>query len=241
MMSHESQALPFSVPTPGGMLDARRYPAAATARPHGLLVLAHGAGAGQSSAFMVAAASGLAMRGLDVVTFDFPYMATGRRAPDRAPVLEEAFRQVIAAAAHRVPGSRPLFIGGKSMGGRMAVRLAAAPAAWSSAVPPLDGVIVFGYPLKPPGRATGDRAGHFAHLSVPALIVQGTRDTFGGPDDIRLAAPEVTVHAVPHGDHSFKVTKSSGLDQAAVHDEVMDAAIAWAALVRVRQDTGESS
>src|SRR5262245_287449 len=154
-------------------------------------VFAHGAGAGQSHPFMVRYARGLAERGLDVVTFNFAYMEAGRKSPDRAPVLEETFRRVIvAAAAHRHVTARRLLIGGKSMGGRMATHLAAARESWPDKAPPLDGVVVFGYPLNPPGgpsRVSPDRVSHLVRIAVPTLIVQGTRDSFGGPDDIMQA------------------------------------------------------
>jgi uncharacterized protein len=207
------------------------YPATASGDPHGLLVFAHGAGAGQTHPFMVSFATGFAARGLDVVTFNFPYMEARRRTPDRAPVLEDAFRRAVAAAvAHPRVRGRRLFIGGKSMGGRMAVRAAAAPGDWPAALPAIDGVIVFGYPLKPPGGATTqDRTSHFETLAVPVLIVQGTRDSFGGPDDIRRAAPKAAVHAVEGGDHSFNVPKSARVDQASVFAGVTDAVMTWIA------------
>jgi hypothetical protein len=199
-------------PTPlevsgGGVSHAARRYAADRAHTRGvLLVLAHGAGAGQAHPFMVRYAHGLAQRGLDVITFDFPYIQAGRRAPDRAPVLEEAFRQVVTAAAdHRDLRAHRLFIGGKSMGGRMATHLAAAPDLWPEQAPPLAGVVVFGYPLQPPGgpsKRSPDRVAHLVRISVPVLIVQGTRDTFGGPDAIRNAMPNATVHAVAGADHS---------------------------------------
>ena len=182
-------SLPFSVPGEGDLAhSAVLFRAAGAARLNSLLVLAHGAGGGQSHPFMVRYARGLAERGIDVVTFDFPYIQRGRSAPDRAPVLESAFRRVISGASARpeVAGSR-LFIGGKSMGGRMATHIAAAPEAWPADVPPLSGVVVFGYPLNPPGgpsKRSPDRVSHLARITVPMLIVQGTRDNFGGPKDI---------------------------------------------------------
>ena len=88
------------------------------------LVLAHGAGAGQQHPVVVATASGLAGRGINVVTFDFPYMRARRNVPDKAPVLEDAFRTVIDAA-RAWSGAAPMFIGGKSMGGRIATHLGA--------------------------------------------------------------------------------------------------------------------
>src|SRR5262245_39912040 len=121
----------FEIPLPPDALRATLYPSEAVSRRHVLLVLAHGAGAGQQSPFMTNYAVGLAGRGLDVVTFDFPYLARGRKTPDRAPVLEAAFRAVVAGAASRadLAGSR-IVIGGKSMGGRMATHLAAALETW---------------------------------------------------------------------------------------------------------------
>jgi predicted alpha/beta-hydrolase family hydrolase len=191
----------------GGLPHAARLYSAHRATTRGvLLVLAHGAGAGQSHPFMVRYAQGLAERGIDVVTFDFPYIEAGRRAPDRAPVLEDAFRRLVLAVAERhnlQPGR--LFIGGKSMGGRIATHVAAASDLWPAQAPPLAGVVVFGYPLNPPGgpsKRSPDRVSHLARITVPVLIVQGTRDTFGGPDAIRNAMPNATIHPVAGADHS---------------------------------------
>jgi predicted alpha/beta-hydrolase family hydrolase len=85
------------------------------------LILGHGAGAGQRSAFMLAFAEGIAALGVDVVTFDFPYIALERRIPDRGPVLEACYRAVIETTRRELASAREfLFIGGKSMGGRIA-------------------------------------------------------------------------------------------------------------------------
>ena len=197
----------FQVPGDSGLShNATAYPADLKSDRHALFVLAHGAGGGQSHPFIVRYARGLAERGIHVVTFDFPYMQAGRRGPDKPPVLEATFRSVIAAAAAQ-PDLRAdkLFIGGKSMGGRMATHVAAATGAWPSSAPPLSGVVVFGYPLNPPGgpsKRSPDRVSHVANIRVPLLIVQGTRDTFGGPDAIRAAMPQATVHPLQGADHS---------------------------------------
>ena len=93
------------------------------------------------------------------------------------------------------------------------------------ATAPLVAATAFGYPLRPPGPRGGDRVSHLARLSVPTLVVQGTRDTFGGPDDVRAAtagAPRVTVRPVETGDHSLKVTVASGQRQAAVDASIAD-------------------
>jgi uncharacterized protein len=229
--------LPFEIAAQPDAIRATLYAAEAAARRHVLLVLAHGAGAGQQSPFMVSYAVGLAARGVDVVTFDFAYFARGRKTPDRAPVLEATFRAAVAGASARkdLHGSR-IVIGGKSMGGRIATHLAAAPEAWPVDVPPPLGVVALGYPLAPPGgRRSGDRVSHLRRLTVPVLIVQGTRDPFGGPDEVRDAvfadgaAPPMDVYTVAGGDHSFGVLKSSGRDQSAVHGDVQDALVQWIA------------
>ena len=204
-----------------------------------LLVFAHGAGAGQFHPFMSGYAEGLANRGVTVVTFNFPYMEKRRKTPDRAAVLEDAFRRaVVGAVEQRHVRAGKLFIGGKSMGGRIATHLAASLDRWPQAPQP-SGVIAFGYPLAPPrSKRTGDRVTHLKQLTVPTLIVQGTRDPFGGPDEIKEAIadaspqPPIEMLTVEGGDHSFAVLKSSGRDQAVVHAEIQDAVAAWIAKQR---------
>ena len=225
----------FDIPSDAGPAQsAMLYPADTATRRDVLFVLAHGAGAGQSHPFMVRYARGLAERGLDVVTFNFPYMEARRSAPDRAPVLEDAFRRaIVAAAAHRHVRAERLFIGGKSMGGRMATHLAAVPDAWPTAAPALSGVVVFGYPLTPPGgaRKSNDRVSHLLRLAVPLLIVQGTRDNFGGPQDLEAAlgdaTPPIAIHPVETGDHSLTVRKSIGRTQDQVDAGIWDAVLAF--------------
>jgi uncharacterized protein len=186
-----------------------------------LLVLAHGAGAGQQHPFMTTAAKGFASRGIDVVTFDFPYMRERRQVPDRAPVLEKAFQEVVAAA-REWSSARMLFIGGKSMGGRMATHLGAARLGG------LSGIVVFGYPLHPPGKPQQLRVEHLPSIAVPVLIVQGERDTFGTPEELRsvLASMKVSIELqiVPRGDHSLAVP---GRRREDVLGEVLDVATAW--------------
>ena len=199
-----------------------------------LFVFAHGAGAGHQHPFMTGYAAALAARGITVVTFNFSYMEQRRKTPDRAPVLEDAFRRAIsAAAAHPEVTMSRLFIGGKSMGGRIATHLGAGLERWPE-VPKPSGIVAFGYPLAPPrSKRTGDRVTHLKLLTVPTLIVQGTRDPFGGPDEVKEAIadavppPPIEVLTVEGGDHSFAVLKSSGRDQQAVHAEIQDAVVEW--------------
>lgn len=180
------------------------YPAAADRALGILLVLAHGAGAGERHPLMTAFGGGLSARGVDVVTFNFPYMDQKRRVPDKAPVLEARFRDVIDAARQDRRSSHRLFIGGKSMGGRMATHLAA-----QGRVDGLGGVITLGYPLHPPGKPDQPRTAHLPAIAVPVLIIQGEHDVFGTPSELApvtatMPAP-VTLHVVTGGDHSLKV------------------------------------
>jgi len=227
----------FKLPgDPETTVAAALYAPAADRDLNALFVFAHGAGAGQFHPFMTGYAEGLANRGVTVVTFNFPYMEKRRKTPDRAPVLEDAFRRaVLGAVEHRHVRAGKLFIGGKSMGGRIATHLGAQLDKWPQAPRP-NGVVAFGYPLSPPrSKRTGDRVTHLKTLSVPTLIVQGTRDPFGGPDEIKEAindgphASAIEFLTVEGGDHSFAVLKSSGRDQAVVHAEIQDAVAAWIA------------
>lgn len=186
------------------------------------LILAHGAGAGQFHPFMVRYARGIAAGGIDVVTFNFGYMDQKRRLPDKAPVLEARYREVIDVVTREVPGARRgLFIGGKSMGGRMATHVAAADAAL-----PLAGLVLLGYPLHPPGRPDKRRDAHLPRVGRPALFVQGSRDTFGTPEELRPALATMTpapeLHVVEGGDHSLAVRGRSDVDA-----EVQRAIIGW--------------
>lgn len=196
------------------------------------LILAHGAGAGQRSAFMTTWARALALLGLDVVTFDFPYTEQKRRLPDRAPVLEACYRGVVAAVRARVASAREaLFIGGKSMGGRIATHIAAADPGL-----PVGGLVLLGYPLHPPARPAQLRDAHLPSVRRPMLFVQGSRDTFGTPDELApvLARiePVPTLHVVDGGDHSLKVPRAGADAQALLEDDVRRRVVAWVLATR---------
>ena len=203
-------------------LGAMTYPA--EGRATAVLVLAHGAGAGQKHPFMVATAKGLAARHILVVTFDFPYMRHRRQVPDKAPVLEAAFQDVIAAT-RAWSGATDVFIGGKSMGGRMATHLGA------HGIDGLLGIVALGYPLHPPGRPDKPRTEHLPSIRVPVLIVQGERDTFGTPDELKpviatMKQSKVTMHVVAGGDHSLTVR---GRKKDETFESVLDTVATWMA------------
>lgn len=199
-------------------------------RPFAALVLAHGAGAGQMSQFMVRAAQALAARGITTATFDFPYITARRKVPDRAPVLEAAWRDAIDAARGQL-ADLPLFIGGKSMGGRIASHVAA-----QGEIGRVAGLVFLGYPLHPPGKPDQRRDAHLPAVSEPMLFVQGGQDTFGTAGEIAALLPSLqraTLHEIAGGDHSFKVPGGQAKQEPAFQ-EVIDTVAAWVSSVIAR-------
>jgi predicted alpha/beta-hydrolase family hydrolase len=211
----------------GAATTALVYSAAGAGAAPAALVLAHGAGAGQRSSFMVEFARALSALGLDVATFNFLYTEQGRRIPDRPPVLEACYRAVIDAVRAELDSARhALFIGGKSMGGRIATQVAAADPAV-----PIAGLVLLGYPLHPPGKPTERRDKHLPAVGRPMLFVQGSRDAFGTPDElspvVSALQPAATLHVVEQGDHSFKLSRKDPAAQSAAHAEIQRVIEAW--------------
>jgi uncharacterized protein len=202
-------------------VELKVYP---SRQPSAALVMAHGAGAGQMSPFMVRVATGFAERGLSTATFDFAYMKAGRKVPDRAPALESAWRDAIAAARTQFEGLH-LYIGGKSMGGRIASHVASQGGSGA-----LAGLVFLGYPLHPPGRPDQRRDAHLPAIAEPMLFVQGSRDAFGSGTEIRELLPSLQhaeLEEIEGGDHSFKVPGGTARQQPVLL-RVMDAVAAWA-------------
>ncbi|WP_394373282.1 alpha/beta fold hydrolase [Marinobacter xestospongiae] len=189
---------------------------------HGTLLLAHGAGAPADSSFMTTLAEAMADQGVTVVRFDFPYMqrrkADGRkRPPDRAEKLLTFFREQVDLAREVSEGG-PLFIGGKSMGGRMASLLASE----SEMEGAFSGAIGFGYPFHPPGKLDRWRTDHFPALWTKLCIIQGTRDPFGKFDEVVAhlgSEPMLELHWLDGGNHDFQPLKSSGRTQQQLIEE----------------------
>jgi len=209
---------------PDEEVTALVYPAAIQDQIDVAVILGHGAGYDQRSDFMTRFAIGLASRGVNVVTFNFLYTEQGRRVPDTNNGLEACFRAVIKAIQQQKVGRGKLVIGGKSMGGRIASQIAAAG---SNA----DGLIFLGYPLHPPGKVDQLRAKHLPEIKVPMLFVQGSRDPFGTPDELRPIIKELKAPAelfiVTCGDHSFKVLKRAGVTQEDTYTAVLDRIEVW--------------
>ena len=214
-----------------GRTSAVVYRATGETRETSTFVLAHGAGAGQDSRFITQFAGGLASRGVDVLTFNFIYMEQHRRIPDRPEKLEACYRAAISAARSHGPfGGRMVCLGGKSMGGRIATHLAAA-AGHDAPASGISGVVLLGYPLHPPGKANQLRAEHLERIHVPMLFMQGSRDPFGTPTELkpvieRLDA-DATLHVVENGDHSLAPPKKGPLTIDQVYGGLQDTIVEW--------------
>jgi len=195
----------------GWLWNAAVAPAPAT------LILAHGAGAPMDSTWMNDMAARLAAQGINVVRFEFPYMAQrrldgGKRPPNPAPKLLECWREVYALVRRHVAG--PLAIGGKSMGGRMASLLADELGA--------DALVCLGYPFYAVGKPEKPRVEHLAGLKTPTLIVQGERDALGNRETVQGydLSPNIEVFWLVAGDHDLKPLKVSGF----THEQHVQAA-----------------
>lgn len=171
------------------------------------LILAHGAGAPMDSGWMNDMAARLAAHGVNVLRFEFPYMAQrriddGKRPPNPALKLQECWREVYAVVRRHVAGR--LAIGGKSMGGRMASLLADELGA--------DALVCLGYPFYAVGKPEKPRVEHLAALKTRTLIVQGERDALGNRAAVEAytMAPSIEVFWLAAGDHDLKPLKASG-------------------------------
>ncbi|OCW94695.1 alpha/beta family hydrolase [Alishewanella sp. HH-ZS] len=177
------------------------------------LLLCHGAGAGCDSAFMQQLAAALQQQQIDVALFEFAYMQRKRELGKPVPPPKVAsLLPELAAAIKALGDDLPLFIGGKSMGGRVASLLAALPESLEEQV---RAVFAYGYPFHPPRKAQW-RTGHFSELSRPLIIMQGERDPFGNYAELSAlisAWPGVILHWLKTADHDFQPLKSSGLSQ----------------------------
>jgi predicted alpha/beta-hydrolase family hydrolase len=174
-------------------------------------LLSHGAGGPMDSAMLTTLAETIAARGIRVVRFEFPYMAARRAGtkkggpPDRAPVLLETWRRVIEDHG----GGAKVVIGGQSMGGRMASMIADEAGARA--------LVCFSYPWHPPGKPEQPRTAHLEHLRTPALILQGTRDPFGSPEEVAsyVLSPSIRVEWMEGGDHSLRGRVAAAAELAA--------------------------
>ena len=225
----EPSRAPFPIQMEGGaeLSGVLHRPARATPPSGAAIALGHGAGADMNSAPLIPVADGLAARGHLVLRYNFPYMDAGRKLPDPPAVLEKAARAAAAALGREAKG--PVFLGGKSMGGRMASMAASR----KTAIPGLAGLVFLGYPLHPAGQPEKLRDRHLpaAAVAAPLLFLQGSRDALC---DLDLLAPvlerlggRATLHVVEGADHGFAVRKKDQREPEGVAREIIDTTDAW--------------
>ncbi|AFD05298.1 alpha/beta hydrolase family protein [Solitalea canadensis] len=171
-----------------------------------VLTLAHGAGADMNHSFMVALAESLAEMGIATLRFNFPFTEQKKGRPDPPAVAHKTI-EVVIHKAHELFPSLPLFVSGKSFGGRMSSQyLALQPN------PIVKGIIFYGFPLHPAGKPAVERAEHLKELKIPMLFLQGTRDTLATWDlieSVRSSLPLATLVEIEDADHAFKAGKQN--------------------------------
>jgi len=188
------------------------------------LIVAHGAGAGMDHPFMTSLAEKLQSKGLNAVRFNFPYKEQGRKAPGSPKQAQFAWERIIEEIARIYPES-PLFISGKSYGGRMASHLLA-----EAEAPLVKGIIYYGFPLHAPGKDSKDRAAHLKDLSVPQLFIQGTKDKLANFELISEVVTGITLaklQKIDDADHSFNVPKRTGISKDQMPDILASHTIDW--------------
>lgn len=173
-----------------------------------LFIFAHGAGAPMDTDFMNYFAVELANAGVRVLRFEFPYMALrreghGRRPPNTQKILLDTWREVISMASESHSGA--IYIGGKSMGGRMASMIADECA--------VQGLILLGYPFYAPKKQDKPRTEHLKTLKTQTLILQGERDNMGSKEVVEQysLSKKIDIKWISDGDHGLVPRKKSGL------------------------------
>jgi predicted alpha/beta-hydrolase family hydrolase len=181
-------------------------------RPLATLLLGHGAGGGIDSPDLEALAADLPRQGVSVVRVEQPWRVAGKRVAPRPQVLDECF----VAAANKLRVRTPLVVGGRSAGARSAARSARELGA--------SGCLALAFPLHPPGRPERSRLEELTAVTVPTLVIQGERDTFGAPDEF---PPDCELAVVPGADHGFKVPKRGSVSAEEAMAIIVEAVLEW--------------
>lgn len=173
-----------------------------------LFIFAHGAGAGKDHPFIIEITEYLLAKNISVLRFNFPYMQQReldgkRRPPDRMPKLLEHYQKVIDQCST----SLPIFIGGKSMGSRVAVTLLSEIQDIK-----IKGGICLGYPFHPQKKPENLRLEPLQNTRLPVLICQGERDALGDKDEVQgyALSDYCRVVFLQDGDHDLKPRVKSG-------------------------------
>ncbi len=194
------------------------------------LLLAHGAGAPMTSPFLDNLAELLAVRRIAVSRFEFAYMAgrrtNGKKRPaTKAELLTGEYHSALAQVREQISDITRLYIGGKSLGGRVASMIAED----AHKAGTISGLVCLGYPFHPPGKPETLRTAHLADLTCPSLIVQGDRDPFGNRAEVEtyMLAPAIQLHWLPDGDHDFGPRGASGYTRKGNLTSAADAIVAF--------------
>lgn len=178
------------------------------AKSKGILTLAHGAGAGMDHPFMIALAQHLAEKNIATLRFNFPFIEKKGR-PDVPAVAHKVIEAAINEAHKKLP-KLPLFISGKSFGGRMSSQYLAL-----NTKAPVKGIIFYGFPLHPPGKPSVERAQHLKDVKQPLLFLSGTRDEFATLpllEEVCSSLPAATLIKIEGADHGFKAGKRNTME-----------------------------
>jgi predicted alpha/beta-hydrolase family hydrolase len=206
--------VPISVSTP---LGPGRFFLDAASDSGSLLVLGHGAGGGTGAADLELLAGQLPEQGITVVRFEQPWRTAGRRVAGPPGQLDQAWVAAVRWLRDQEWGQGRLFLGGRSAGARVACRTALALG--------VRGVVCLAFPLHLPGRPEQSRAAELLTAGAPRLVLQGTRDSFGTPEEIRAAmgaAPGIRIVELPGADHGFRVVKAAPVSAAELRTRVVD-------------------
>ena len=189
----------------------------AAAEPRLSLLLQHGANGSIVARDLVALATALPAYGVSTALLQQPFAVAGKRVAPRPAALDESLAEVVPVLRESL--GVPLVLGGRSSGARCATRQAG----------PLGAVaaLALAFPLHPPGRPEKTRVEELLGCVVPTLVVQGTRDTFGGPAEFPDLSDHQRLHVVAHADHGFRVLASAGRGQSATLQDVVDAVRGW--------------
>lgn len=190
-------------------------------KPVAIYVFAHGAGAGMNHLFMRELAHELALLKIATLRFNFYYMEQGKKRPDNAVVAQAMVARAIDTA-HELYPLLPLFVGGKSFGGRMTSQLLA-----ENLYPYIKGLIFVGFPLHPIKKPSIERAMHLKKVIFPMLFLQGTKDALAQIDLITYvftSLPCATLVKVEGADHGFKIPKQNAIPFLAksIHDWICE-------------------
>jgi predicted alpha/beta-hydrolase family hydrolase len=203
------------IDTPGGPASAEIF-APAKGKPKRTLVLGHGAGGGTGARDLQALAQALPALGTSVVLVEQPWRLAGKKVAGPPPTLDVAWIAVLADLRKAKLLSPTLIVGGRSAGARVACRTATTVGAAAC--------LALSFPLHPPGRPERSRVDELLGAGVPTLVVQGEKDSFGGPPEF---PPGTVIARVPAADHGFKVPARAELGQAGALALITDAVAAW--------------